>query len=410
MYVRLEDDSGFAHAVVVRTAYFVEQMAGGRKLIHRTLGRFLRMEAVSGVLLLIAAAAGVSLANSSYSDVYFARLESPIPLGGVRFWINDGLMTLFFLVVGLEIGRERESGVLRHPRQALLPVAAACGGVIVPALIYLSANSLPALHSGWAVPTATDIAFAVGILGLLGPRIPGPLRTFVLTLAVIDDVIAVVIIALFYSHDLRYAAVAVAAAAFVLMFVLRRAAIGAALPYIFAGALLWLSLYRAGIHPALAGVVIGLALPRAAADRFEGLLHPISAYLVMPLFAFANAGIRLGGFNPENSAEVSVAAGVAVALIVGKPVGVIGTTLLLVRTKAGRLAGEINWSGVTLIGLLAGIGFTMSIFVALLAFESAPLLAAGKLGVLIGSVTAAVLSLCWGAFYLQRATRTSCAP
>ncbi|PDT73541.1 Na+/H+ antiporter NhaA [Bradyrhizobium sp. C9] len=422
-----------------------------------TLQRFLHVEAVGGGVLLAAAAAALIWANSAFADSYHALWHQHVSIGfggfvisrSLHFWINEGLMTIFFLVVGMEIRREIHEGALSRFDQAILPVIAAAGGVIVPALIYSGLNLDPVRGRGWAVPTATDIAFAVGALALLGRSIPVNLRVFLLALAIIDDVIAVLIIALVYSGGLAPAGFVVAALGMLMVFGLQRIGIGSALAYVPPGALVWTGLLMTGAHPTLAGVVLGLMTPvrsmplresplqmvsRVVAElrdndaawkdthrlrsrrralhiarremlppvvRVQTALHGWVAFGIMPLFALANAGITLTTTDLTAGAQ-SVMMGVGLALVLGKPVGVIGATWLAVKLGRCRLAPGLSWSGVCLIGLLAGIGFTMSIFIAMLAFTDEALLNAAKLGVLLGSLAAAMLGLGWGAVYVRR--------
>lgn len=424
-----------------------------------TLERFLHIEAVSGAILLLAAACALIWANSPLADGYHALWHTPLSIGlgdfvfsrSLHFWINDALMTVFFLVVGMEIRREIHEGALSDPRQAALPMAAALGGVVVPALIYVALNAEPASRQGWAVPTATDIAFAVGVLALLGRSIPGNVRVFLLALAIIDDIVAVLIIAFFYSGGLQYGGFLVAILGILLVFGLQRIGVGSALAYVIPGAVVWSGLLITGAHPTLAGVALGLltpvrsipmreqpldALSRAIGDlpdrktspdpgagqlagplrrlrlaqrelrppvvRVQTALHPWVAFIVMPLFALANAGVTLAGVDLSMPGPQWVMVGVAVALVAGKAVGVIGASWLVVRLGWCRLPPGVSWGGVCLIGLLAGIGFTMSIFIAMLAFADEGLLAAAKLGVLVGSLMAAILGLAWGTILIRR--------
>jgi len=422
-----------------------------------TLERFLHIEAVSGIVLLLAAATALLWANSSWSASYGALWHTPVSFGvgpwvtsqSLHFWINDGLMTIFFLVVGMEIRREIHEGAMSDLRQAALPIGAALGGVVVPALIYLALNGDPSRQHGWAVPTATDIAFAVGVLALLGRGIPGNVRVFLLALAIIDDVIAVLIIAIFYSGGLQIEGFAVAGAGIGMVLLMQRMGLGSAWAYVVPGLVVWTGLLITGAHPTLAGVVLGLLTPvfstparqspmelliRAAAelkDRFpqqdagqlahplrelrhaqrevlppvvrvQIALHPWVAFGIMPLFALANAGVALGSVDLSAGGASWVLAGVAGALVLGKPLGIVVTSWLLVRLGWCRLPAGVSWGGVVLVGLLAGIGFTMSIFIAMLAFNEPALLGAAKLGVLVGSVVAAVLGLSWGRLYAAR--------
>ena len=432
-----------------------------------TFDRFLHIEAVSGIALLIAAAFALIWANSPLAPSYHALWHTPLSIGlgnlvfsqSLHFWINDALMTIFFLVVGMEIRREIHEGALSSPRQAALPLAAAVGGVAVPALIYLLLNMGSDSRHGWAVPTATDIAFAVGVLALLGRSIPGNVRVFLLALAIIDDIVAVLIIAFFHSGGLDYSGFAVAAAGILMVLSLQQIGVGSAYAYVVPGAVIWGGLLMTGAHPTLAGVVLGLMTPvlpvrmrerpldmvsRIAQDligregnaatkdiarlaeslrqlrlaqremlppvvRVQTALHPWVAFGIMPLFALANAGVSLAGIDLSADDPRWIMTGVALALVLGKPLGVVGLSWIMVRLGFCRLPPGVSWGGIVLIGLLAGIGFTMSIFIAMLAFADESLLGAAKLGVLLGSLMAALLGLVWGAVYAKQ-LRAKCPP
>jgi len=387
------------------------------------LSRFLHIEAVSGVVLLFAAAIALIWANSPAAASYHALWHAPLTLGigpyvsaqSLHFWINDALMAVFFLVVGMEIRREIHEGALASLPLAALPLAAALGGVLVPALIYVALNTDPTTLRGWAVPTATDIAFAVGVLALLGRSIPGNVRVLLLALAIIDDIVAVLIIAVFYSGGLDFSGLLVAGLGIFMVLGLQRIGTGSAWAYVVPGAVLWLGLLQTGAHPTLAGVVLGLMTPvlpvrlrgEAPVTRVQRALHPWVAYAVMPLFALANAGVTLDGVDLASGSAQAVTLGVVLALVLGKPLGVLGTSWLAVRLGLCRLPDGVTWSGVGLVGLLAGIGFTMSIFIATLAFDDAQLLGAAKLGVLLASLLAAVLGLSWGFLQAWRARRSA---
>lgn len=416
--------------------------------------RMLHIESMSGIVLLIAAAIALIWANSPWAASYFATWHAPLALTlgpwtwstDLHFFVNDVLMTIFFLVVGMEIRREMYNGALADVRQALLPIIAALGGVVVPALIYVAlARGDAQLLNGWAIPTATDIAFAVGVLALLGKSIPGPLRIFLLALAIIDDIVAVLIIAFFYSGGLDYSGFGIALAGLVLVLVFNRMGVAAAWAYVVPGAILWLGLLHTGAHPTLAGVVLGLMTPvamrpaqrhhldvaeqaltriRSHAQRgqFEvdvlhhelriattaqrdllppvfrlpAMLHPWVAFGVMPIFALANAGVQFGGMDLAATGPHTVFWGVLLALVLGKPLGVFLATFLAVKSGVSPLPEGINWRGVLLVGVLAGIGFTMAIFVGGLAFSDAALLSAAKLGILAASATAAIVGLVYG--------------
>ena len=405
--------------------------------------RMLHIEAMSGIVLLIAAAIALIWANSPWAAGYFATWHAPLALTlgpwtwstDLHFFVNDVLMTIFFLVVGMEIRREMYNGALADVRQALLPIIAALGGVVVPALIYVAlARGDAQLLNGWAIPTATDIAFAVGVLALLGKSIPGPLRIFLLALAIIDDIVAVLIIAFFYSGGLDYSGFGIALVGLVLVLLFNRMGVAAAWAYVVPGAILWLGLLHTGAHPTLAGVVLGLMTPvtmrpaqrhhldvaeqaltriRSHAQRgqFEvDVLHhelriattaqrdllPWVAFGVMPIFALANAGVQFGGMDLAATGPHTVFWGVLLALVLGKPLGVFLATFLAVKSGVSPLPEGINWRGVLLVGVLAGIGFTMAIFVGGLAFSDAALLSAAKLGILAASATAAIVGLVYG--------------
>ena len=419
---------------------------------------FLHIEAASGIVLLAAAIAALIWANSPYGYRYDALWEMPITFAvghfsfsrPLHFWINDALMTVFFLVVGMEIRRELHEGSLSNPKQAVLPLAAAVGGVAAPAVIYLLVNRGAGAANGWAIPTATDIAFAVGVLALLGRSIPSNVRIFLLTLAIVDDIIAVLIIAFFYSSGFHYAGLAMGAAGMALIVIMQRIGIGAAPAYIVPGAVIWTGLLIGGAHPTLTGVILGLMTPvvptrrrkltlvelsRAASEvtnetigtsdlerltkplqtlrlarrellppvlRVQWSLHPWVAYGIMPLFALANAGVHIAGVNLADGHARLVFIGVALALVVGKPLGVFSVSWVLVRIGLCRLPTGVTWSGIGLIALLAGIGFTMSVFIAMLAFDEPNALAAAKLGVLVGSLVAGIAGFTWGTWRSKR--------
>jgi Na+:H+ antiporter, NhaA family len=421
--------------------------------VFNAIERFLHVETVGGIVLLAAAAAALIWANSSAYASYQQLWHAPLTLGlggyvfaqPLHFWINDGLMTVFFLVVGMEIRREIHEGALSSVRLAALPLAAALGGVVVPALIYLLMNSEPSARQGWAIPTATDIAFAVGVLALLGKSIPGAVRIFLLALAIIDDIAAVLIIAIVYSASLDYLGLLIAGVGVLLVLGFQQIGIGTAYAYIVPGAVLWFGLLQTGVHPTLAGVILGLMTPvlplrtrerpvdaaaRALSDineragsqhkdqrelvqplkqlrqaereilppvvRVQAALHPWVAYAVMPLFALANAGVRLDGVDFAVPAAQGIVAGIVAALVIGKPVGIILGSWAAVRLGWCRLPPAVTWSGVSLVGCLGGIGFTMSVFIATLALRDEGHLAAAKAGVLFASVTAAIIGLIVG--------------
>jgi NhaA family Na+:H+ antiporter len=424
-----------------------------------TLEKFLHIEAFSGVVLLIAAAVALIWANSPLADSYHHLWHTTISFSfgswtiaqSLHFLINDGLMTVFFLVVGMEIRREIHEGALANLKLAALPLSAAVGGVVAPALVYFAFNHTGIQAHGWAVPTATDIAFAVGVLALLGRSIPSNVRVFLLALAIIDDIVAVLIIAIFYSGGLDFSGFIIAAIGILMVLGLQRIGVASAYAYIIPGAVLWAGLLQTGAHPTLAGVVLGLMTPviptrmrerpmEIASKAFKDLLnraevgkpephdlaeplkqlrqaqrnllppvsrvqmalHPWVAFGVMPIFALANAGVTLNGINLSADGSSIVMIGVLLALVLGKPLGIIGASWAVVRMRWCALPPGVSWGGVCLVGMLAGIGFTMSIFIATLAFADPNLLGAAKLGVLLASLGSAILGLAWGYVYIKR--------
>ena len=419
-----------------------------------SFSRLLHIESMSGVVLLIAAAVALLWANSPWAQSYFDTWHAPLSLTigtwtvntDLHFFVNDVLMTIFFLVVGMEIRREIHNGALSSLSEASLPVIAAIGGVAVPALIYVAiAGNDPQLLNGWAIPTATDIAFAVGVLALLGKFIPGSLRIFLLALAIIDDIVAILIIAFFYSGGLDYSGFGIAFVGLMLVLLFNRMGVASAWLYVIPGAVLWLGLLKTGAHPTLAGVVLGLMTPvsmrpaprhqleeakqalsrvyvqarsgqfdahvlyeelhvasRAQRDllppvlRLPMMLHPWVAFAVMPIFALANAGVQFGGVDLAATGPSTVAMGIVAGLLLGKPIGVVLATFLAVKTGLCKMPEGVTWPGVLLVGLLAGIGFTMAIFVGGLAFSDPQLLAAAKMGILGASAAAAMAGLAYG--------------
>ncbi len=430
-----------------------------------TLDRFLHIEAVSGIVLLVAASMALVWANSPWADSYHALWHMPVTFGvgsivanqSLHFWINDGLMAIFFLVVGLEIRRELHEGALSNVRLATLPVAAALGGVIAPAIIFVLLNADPVAQRGWAVPTATDIAFAVGVLALLGKRIPPAVRVLLLAIAIIDDIAAILIIAFFYSSGIGLTGLAIAAAGGVLVYAWQWLGIRSAVAYVLPGAIVWIGLLEAGIHPTLAGVLLGLVTPvrplvgrenpfaragRALDDfrsrqelnvvdtqelvqplkelqraqlemlppvvRVQAQLHPWVAYGVMPLFALANAGVSFADLGIGDPASMSIILGIALGLVLGKPIGITLVSVLMVRLRFCELPPGVTWRGVFTVGCLGGIGFTMAIFIATLGFGDPAMLSGAKLAVLIASGSAAIIGLCVGAFtFRERPTPTA---
>jgi Na+:H+ antiporter, NhaA family len=416
-------------------------MASDRRLakfVGRPIAGFLKVEAAGGVVLLAAALVAMIWANSPWSASYEALWQTEIGISvgsfelteDLRHWVNDALMVFFFFVVGLEIKYEMVSGELRDPKAASVPIIAALGGMAVPALIYAYFNVGGPGSVGWGIPMATDIAFAVGVLSLLGRRIPPPARIFLLTLAIVDDIGAIVVIAVFYTSDLSLPWLGIAALGVLLMLGLRAVRVWSMPVYVLVGVGVWFATYESGVHATIAGVVLGVLAPalplldqeqakvyarEAIADehldvqelrRFRFLmgeslpvavrvgahLHPWSSYVVLPIFALANAGINLSGDSLAAALSSPVTAGVGLGLLVGKIVGVAGASWLAVRIGVGRLPHFTTWPMMVGLGAVAGIGFTVSLFVTGLSFEEGTQLAAdAKVGILGASLLAAIL-------------------
>jgi Na+:H+ antiporter, NhaA family len=360
------------------------------------LREYLREEAAGGVVLMAAAALALGWANSPWRAAYDALWQTPLAVqlgrfaiqADLRHWVSDGLMTLFFLVVGLEIKRELVAGELRTWRRAALPVVAAAGGMAVPALIYTAANAGRPGAPGWGVPMATDIAFALGVLALLGSRVPAALKVFLLTLAVVDDLGSIAVVALFYSRGVDLGALAVAAGLLVLVAVLVRARVWWLPLHVGLGAALWLTLWHSGVSPALAGVAMGLLTPVPLAERLAHDLHPVSAFLVVPLFALANAGVSLEGGGLAAPGAGAVLGGVLAGRVLGKLAGIGAAAWLAVRLGLAVRPHATSWSQLAGVATVAGIGFTVPLFVADLAFPDGQFQAPVKLGLLLASVVA----------------------
>jgi NhaA family Na+:H+ antiporter len=423
--------------------------------ILQPLQSFLETEAASGVLLLVAAVAALVWANSpwraSYDDVW--RTDLTLGVGGwsiaqdLRHWVNEGLMTLFFLVVGLEIKRELLTGELRDRRAAAVPVIAAVGGMVVPAALYAALNVGGAGARGWGVPMATDIAFALGVLTLAARSAPPALKPFLLTLAIVDDIGAIVVITVFYSGGIAWTSLVVAIGLVVLTLAMQRIHVRAGVTYIVLGIALWIAVFESGVHASIAGVVIGLLTPavpfqrpravsaeahRVADEtvdhpwppdadapqwlflagisreavsplaRVESALHPWTSFVVIPVFALANAGMRITAETVVNGATSPVTRGVVLGLVMGKLAGILGASWLAVRLGVGRLPGGVSWREIAGAAGVAGIGFTVALFVAELAFEGTEFLDAARLGVFAASAIAGCLG-----YALLRAGRRS---
>ncbi len=375
--------------------------------MRNTITRFFQLEAAGGLLLIAAAALALIINNSPLSWLYNAFLETPVEarIGALHIakplllWINDGLMALFFLVIGLEVKREVLEGHLSKPSQIVLPGAAAIGGMVVPALIYVALNTGNAeALNGWAIPMATDIAFALGVLALLGKRVPVSLKLFLMTLAIIDDLGAIIVIALVYSGELSQLSLILAAVSIIALIAMNRSGVSRLAPYLLVGLVLWVCVLKSGVHATLAGVVLAFCIPLRTSSKSSPLLtlehglHPWVAYGILPLFAFANAGVSLAGVTMESFTH-PVPLGIAAGLLLGKTLGVFGLTWLAVKTRMASLPKDANWGHVLGVSILCGIGFTMSLFVGSLAFEPGVSAYAGedRMGILTGSILSAII-------------------
>lgn len=372
--------------------------------LSQTFQRFFNSEKSSGVLLIACTAISLLTANSALGTNYLDFWQTPLGGMSVAHWINDGLMAIFFLLIGLELERELYVGELSNVRNALLPIFAAIGGIATPALIHFTLNAGTPTQAGIGIPMATDIAFALGALALLGRRIPASLKVFVVAFAVIDDLCAIIVIALFYTARLSLAYLAAALLVWgLLLGINRRWRVMALPPYLLGGALMWFLMLKSGIHATVAGVMLAFAIPFSARDddqespshRLEHLLHKPAAFLILPLFALANTAIVIGAhWTQELSSANSL--GIRAGLVLGKPLGITLFCLLAVKSGLCHLPQGLNWRHVFGAGILGGIGFTMSIFIANLAFPGkVDEITAAKMAILVASLTAGALGLLW---------------
>ncbi len=368
------------------------------------LREFLHEEAAGGIVLVLAAVAAVVWANSAFADSYDTFWGRDLTLGfgsfavteDLQHWVNDALMAIFFFVVGLEIKRELVQGELRDRRAAALPALAALGGVLVPALIFIAVADGPALD-GWGIPMATDIAFAIGVLALLGSRIPAGAKLLLLTLAIVDDIIAISVIAVFYTDTVAFGWLAGAAGGLLVVVAMSRLGVTAISPYVVVGAAVWLCTLESGVHATIAGVALGLLTPTGIVGKrdvlatLEHRLHPWSAFLIVPLFALANAGVDFSGGLLGRALGDSLTWAVAAGLVVGKIIGICLAVWICVRTGIGRLPKGVTRWHVAGVSALAGIGFTVSLFIADLAYTDPALTQIAKVGIFAGSIIAALI-------------------
>ena len=373
---------------------------------------FFKLEAASGLVLLIAAIVALVISNSNFSELYFSTLEQYLFVGvnnfglklSVHHWINDLLMAIFFFFVTLEIKREFIQGELSNLKKALLPIIGAVGGMVIPALVYVSINfGNTETLNGWAIPSATDIAFSLGILSLLGSRVPISLKIFLTALAIIDDLGAILIIAFFYSGDLSISYLSLILISYILLLVLNKFGVKKFLPYLIIGSFMWFFTYKSGIHATIAGVLLASTIPHRIKDKdfsllikLEHAISPYVAFMIMPIFAFANAGVSLEGLS-MSSLLLPVPLGILLGLFVGKQVGVMIFSFIAVRTGVAQMPDNSSWLSLYGVSVLTGIGFTMSLFVGNLAFaENIEYIDGVKIGVLAGSL----LSTIFGYFIL----------
>ena len=387
------------------------------KTLSKPFKWFFRLEAASGLVLLIAAIIALVISNSNLSELYFNTLEQYLFIGvnnfglklSVHHWINDLLMAVFFFFVTLEIKREFIQGELSNLKKALLPIIGAVGGMVIPALVYVSINlGNSETLNGWAIPAATDIAFSLGILSLLGSRVPISLKIFLTALAIIDDLGAILIIAFFYSGDLSISYLSLILISYILLLVLNKFGIKKFIPYLIIGSFMWFFTYKSGIHATIAGVLLASTIPHRAKEKdfsllikLEHAISPYVAFIIMPIFAFANAGVNLTGLS-FSSLLAPVPLGILLGLFVGKQVGVMVISYLAVKLGAAQMPDKSNWLSLYGVSILTGIGFTMSLFVGNLAFvENSQYMDGVKIGVLSGSL----LSTIFGYFILLYASK-----
>lgn len=371
--------------------------------------KFLQLESASGILLLTFAMFAMLFANTPLKDLYFDFLSMPVSIQIGLFsihkpllmWVNDGFMAVFFVLIGLEVKREMMVGAISSYQRAIFPAIGALGGMIVPALVFTLINSdSPEFQQGWAIPMATDIAFALGVLGLLGKRVPFALKIFLLALAIIDDLGAIVVIAIFFSHELSTTALISAVIAIAVLIIMNRMRVTAICAYMVVGLILWASVLKSGVHATLAGVIIGFCVPLKGKNgeeplaHFEHILAPWCSFVILPLFAFSNAGVSLAGMSLSTLFS-PLTMGVALGLLVGKTLGVFSFSFLAVKLGIAQLSEGMNFKQIFAVSILCGIGFTMSMFLAGLAFggdeADGQFISLARLGILIGSGISAVL-------------------
>lgn len=391
-------------------------------IMFESVRRFLKLEAASGLLLMVAAVLALIVANSPLAWVYQQLLTLKLTIAIESFaiskplllWVNDGLMAVFFLLVGLELKREAKIGELNSLPKVALPALGAIGGMAVPAAIYAYLNwGHPFGIQGWAIPTATDIAFALGILVLLGDRVPSSLKVFLVSLAIFDDLGAIIVIALFYTDNLSYLALGISAACISVLFAMNKAQVVSKAAYLIVGGVMWVALLKSGVHATLAGVILALFIPMEGVDwdgkatkplqELEHDLHGPVGFLIVPIFAFANAGLSLQELKLSDVLD-SIPLGIILGLFVGKQIGVMSMVWLGVKLGLGKMPTGVSWAQIYGISILCGVGFTMSLFIGSLAFEQTgqDSFAQDRLGILLGSLLSATWAVIWFRFFCKK--------
>lgn len=374
-----------------------------KRRLSETFQSFFNSEKSSGILLIVCTIISLTITNSMMGATYSRFWQSYVGGLSLEHWVNDGLMAIFFLLIGLELERELYVGELSDFKNALLPIFAALGGICVPALIHFILNNGTPTQSGIGIPMATDIAFALGVLALLGKRVPASLKVFLTALAVMDDLGAIIVIALFYTANLQLAYLAGALVIFGLLIVLNRLRVMSLIPYLVGGVVMWFLMLKSGVHATIAGVLLAFSIPftskeddkKSPSHRLEHFLHKPVAFIIVPIFALANTGISIGN-DWSQSLLTANSMGIISGLVVGKPMGIVLISLIAVRLGVCRLPLDMRWRHVFGAGLLGGIGFTMSIFITNLAFVSeANVINASKMAILLASLTAGILGFLW---------------
>lgn len=387
----------------------------------KSIKAFFESSTGGGILLLFCVVLALTIANSPLADALNGLLSTQIGFENdslqlkysIKQWIDDGLMAIFFLLVGLEIKRELVSGELASPRQAALPIFAAIGGALLPALIYTLLNYDQPTHHGWGIPMATDIAFALAVISMLGNKVPLSLKVFLAALAIVDDLLAILVIAIFYSSDLHYTYLLYAGGIFALLLLFNRLGVRSIVFYLIPGVFMWYFIHHSGIHATIAGVLTAMTIPTAlkgsAISPLEKLEHSLTKpvnFIIIPLFAFANTAITIHS-DMIGGLTSSLGLGIALGLIIGKPVGILTTCWICIRSGLSKLPDQATWKQIFGVGLLAGIGFTMSIFIAMLSFDDVQMIEEGKLAILIGSLLSGVMGFLYLSSLAKKKTARS---